>query len=90
MAAGGEVRLENDGEQLVSTGKQGRGEETAGEHPYRNAKLLECLLDGRAARTTAAEVRRRRRRGSFGCLGFLERNSGCGLGEKLGHREALK
>jgi hypothetical protein len=39
-------RRGNAGEQLVSTGKQGRGEEVAGEHPHRNVKLLECWLEG--------------------------------------------
>jgi hypothetical protein len=45
MAASGKGRLGNDGEKLVSTGKWGRGEEVAGEHPHRNVKLLECWLD---------------------------------------------
>jgi hypothetical protein len=36
----------DDGGSIASTGKQGRGREAAGEHPHRNAKLMERLLEG--------------------------------------------
>jgi hypothetical protein len=42
---------QDDGEQFASMGRRGRGEEAAGENPHHNAKLLECLLDGRERRS---------------------------------------
>jgi hypothetical protein len=44
----------DDGEQITSTGRRERGEEAAGEHPHRNAKLLECLLNDGERRSGGA------------------------------------
>jgi hypothetical protein len=54
MAAGSEGRLGNDGKQSTSTRRRGRGGEATGEHPHRNMKLLECLLDGGERRNGGA------------------------------------
>jgi hypothetical protein len=49
----------------------------AGEHPHRNAKLLECLLDGGERRNGAAVSGRSTpamaAAEGLGCLGFLMR-----------------
>jgi hypothetical protein len=86
---GGQRRgaAQDDGEQIASTGRQGRGEEAAGEHPHHNVKLLECLLDGgewpsggaASGRSMAMAVAEELR-----CLGFQHRPR-LRLGEELRH-----
>jgi hypothetical protein len=85
--------VRDDGELIASTGKARERERSGGEHPHRNTKLLECMLDGgkrqsggvASGRSTAMAAPE-----DLDALGFFRRNDGCSLGEKLGHRGALK
>jgi hypothetical protein len=56
----------------------------AGEHPHRNAMLLESLLDGRERRSSGAARGRGTAMvaatGKLRALGFLSEDGGCGLG----------
>jgi hypothetical protein len=75
----------DDGKQFVSMGRWGIGEETAGENPHRNAKLLECFLDGGERWTDGAasgrgmEAAVAEELGRFRVLGEGS-GYGCGLG----------
>jgi hypothetical protein len=76
----------DNGELIVSTGRQGRGEEAASDHPHHNAKLLECLLDGGERRYGERPKHGGNGgSGSFGRLGFLGQEAAATWGEELGH-----
>jgi hypothetical protein len=69
----------------VSTGKRGRGEEAAGEHPHRNAKLLQCLLDGGERRNGGTASDRSTAMAAAGKLRALmvfNEGGGCSLGAR--------
>jgi hypothetical protein len=68
----------------MSKERRERGREMAGEHPHRNAKLLECLLDGGERRSGGAASGRSTAMAAaeeLGALGFLGREAAAAWGK---------